>query len=115
MYSKIGGRPWRIETRLALWFGVAACALAGAVAGANYWLLETQRTQDNDEWLANTAEYVHKKPDTTSVRDMGWGDDDLIRVIGPDGQVRFESPAMDRLLPTDAFPEPSAVGTDWSG
>jgi two-component system heavy metal sensor histidine kinase CusS len=116
MYSKIGSRPWRIETRLTLWFGVAACALAGAVAGANYWLLETQRTQDADEWMAGTAQSLHKKPDKTTVGDLGWGDDDLmIRVIGPDGQVRFESPAMDRLLAPDTFPEPSAVGTDWSG
>jgi len=116
MSSKIGGRPWPIETRLALWFGVAACVLAGAVAGVNYWLLETQRAQDADEWLAETAEYLHKNPDKTTVRDLGWGDDDLmIRVIDPDGQVRFESTAMDHLLPTDTFPEPSAAGTDWSG
>jgi two-component system heavy metal sensor histidine kinase CusS len=116
MSSKIGGRPWPIETRLALWFGVAACALAGAVAGANYWLLETQRAQDADGWLAGTAEYLHSKPDKTAARDLGWSDEDLmIRVIGPDGQVRFESPSMDRLLPPDIFPEPSAVGTDWLG
>jgi len=87
--------------------------LAGAVAGVNYWLLETQRAQEADEWLATGAEYLHAERDCAPATYSEWGDEPF-RVIGPDQRVRYESPPMIALASADAFPEPAAVGTDRS-
>jgi two-component system heavy metal sensor histidine kinase CusS len=96
---------------LTLWFGAAACALAGAVAGANYWLLEAHRDRECDEGLAAWAEYLHKARGRSpaSYADSA---DDPVRVIGPDQQVRYESPMMAGLAAANTFPEPATVGTD---
>jgi two-component system heavy metal sensor histidine kinase CusS len=97
---------------LTLWFGAAACALAGVVAGANYWLLETHRYRETDDWLAEWAEILHK----ARGRPHAYADsaDDPVRVIGPDQRVRFESPAMAGFPAADFFPEPAGAGTDRS-
>jgi two-component system heavy metal sensor histidine kinase CusS len=95
---------------LTLWFGVAACLLAGAVAGANYWLLEAHRDRETDEWLAAWAEYLHEvrdRPDAYSD-----SSDYPVRAVGPDQRVRYESPTMAGLAAANTFPEPAAVGTD---
>jgi two-component system heavy metal sensor histidine kinase CusS len=99
---------------LTLWFGVAACALAGAVAGVNYWLLETQRGQDMDEWLAEGACWLRDEHQRGSDAYSDWADwpEWPVRVIGPDGGVQYESPSMAGLASADAFPEPAPVGTD---
>jgi two-component system heavy metal sensor histidine kinase CusS len=96
---------------LTLWFGAAACALAGAVAGANYWLLEAHRDRETEEGLAAWAEGLHQArgggPEVYSS-----SADYPVRVIGPDQRMRYESPAMAALASADAFPEPAGVGTD---
>jgi two-component system heavy metal sensor histidine kinase CusS len=96
---------------LTLWFGAAACALAGAVAGANYWLLEAYRDRETDEGLAAWAEYLHKARggNRDSYSDSG---DYPVRVIGPDQRARYESPTMAGLAAANTFPEPATVGTD---
>jgi two-component system heavy metal sensor histidine kinase CusS len=109
MSSKTGAKGWPIRLQLTLWFGAAACALAGAVAGANYWLLEAHLNRETDEGLAAWAEYLHEvrdRPDAYSD-----ASDYPVRVIGPDQRVRHESPTMAGLA-ADAFPEPVAVGAD---
>lgn len=113
MSSKTGAKGWSVRLRLTLWFGVAACALAGAVAGANYWLLEAQRDGETDDWLAATAGYLHESRGDGSDDYSDWGDEP-IRVIGPDHRIRYESPPMAGLAPADTFPEPATVGTDRS-
>jgi two-component system heavy metal sensor histidine kinase CusS len=112
MSSKIGARGWSIRVRLTLWFGAAACLLAGAVAGTNYWLLETQRGQDIDEWLVEDVRYLHDKRHGISAAYSDWADEP-VRVIGPDGRVRYESPPMAGLAPAETFPKPAPVGTDF--
>jgi two-component system heavy metal sensor histidine kinase CusS len=111
MSSKTAAKGWSIRLQLTLWFGAAACALAGAVAGANYWLLEAHRDRETDEGLAAWAEGLHQArgggPDAYSN-----SADYPVRVIGPDQRARYESPAMAGVVASNAFPEPATVGTD---
>jgi two-component system heavy metal sensor histidine kinase CusS len=110
MSSKTGAKGWSIRVRLTLWFGAAACALAGVVAGANYWFLEAHRDREADEGLAEWAADIHKVRDRNPDAYSGSGEYPL-RVIGPDQRVRYESPAM-AAFAVSAFPEPTPTGVD---
>jgi two-component system heavy metal sensor histidine kinase CusS len=111
MSSKTGVKGWSIRVWLTLWFGAGACALAGAVAVANYWLLETHRYWETDEGLAAWAEYLHKARDS-SPHSYSDSADYPVRVIGPDQPLWYESPTMAGLADASTFPEPATVGTN---
>ncbi len=108
MSSKTGAKGWSIRLQLTLWFGAAACALAGAVAGANYWLLEAHRDRATDQGLAEWAEGLHQARRSGPDAYLG----SPVRVIGPDQRVLYEAPAIAGLAAANAFPEPATVGID---
>ncbi len=109
--------PRSIATQLVLLFTVCATLLLSCSLGLFYWIVVRHAFEEDNAVLADKIAAIRtelRQPDginelAQELRSPRTGEAAIywIRVIGPDGNMVTETPAMDRLLPVFVFPSQS--------
>lgn len=119
--------PWSLAARLTTWYAGSAFVLIAAATGLLYWGLVRNVDLEDDQTLGDKVRVLRvvlsqHPDDTAAIRqeiEGGWEARQTqvyVRIADNQGNARFETPGMARVLPATAFPPPTAepgVGSDF--
>jgi two-component system heavy metal sensor histidine kinase CusS len=117
--SRRSARAWSLASRLTAWYAGSAFALVLAATGFLYWASVSNLDHEDDQLLGDRvrelrAVMVKRPGDVAAIRqevEEEWEAHERrvhMRIIDEGGRVLVETPGMDHLLPSSAFPGPAA-------
>ena len=111
MSSKTVREPWSLATRMTVWFGLTAVVVAASGVAAAYVTVRLAIDQEIARELPVAARELHARRQELADGRLG-NDTGVLRLIGPDGTVAFESMPLAEEFPADTFPPPGAGSID---
>jgi two-component system, OmpR family, heavy metal sensor histidine kinase CusS len=105
-----------LSLQLTLWFGLSSVLVTAVVIGVIYWTLAAFLGDEIDCALREEAAQFHPRRDELLAKlDREWLADAALRIVGPDGGVRFDAGTLTAAqYPTDGFADlATADGKDY--
>jgi two-component system heavy metal sensor histidine kinase CusS len=112
---------WTLAARLTVWYAGSAFLLILGTTGFLYWALAANLDREDDEFLADRVRVLRallqeRSEDEAALR-RAVGTEQaarpeaqtFVRIIGPEGRSRVETPGMSAELPPSVFPPPGAA------